>query len=145
MDSLDVASADKTLNSPPSSVTLEVTGEYELQGTTPDQSRLVLQLEHNSTTREPDEVLNHSAGIMSGSYTLTGDVLAHPEIDAASLLPGEVGQVKTTEVVVRVVLLAVSDGSIQNETFAEDTASLTFDKDGVTLQVGGSGGFTVTE
>lgn len=144
MDGLNVQDNDKTLNSAPSSVTLEVTGQYELQGTTPDQSRLVLQLEHNSTTREPDEILNHSEGIMSGSYTLTGDVLAHPEIDASSLMPVNAGETKTTEITVRVVLLAVSGGEIQNETFVEDTATLSLSKNGVELAVSGSGGLTVT-
>ena len=145
MDSLDVASTQRTLDSPPESVTLEVTGNYQLQGTTPDQSRIVLQLQHGGTTREPDEILHYSEDIMSGSYTLTADVLSHPEISAEELMPGEVNQAKATEITVRVVLLAVSDGSIQNEVSVEDTAALSITKDGVTLQVGGTGSIEVTE
>jgi hypothetical protein len=145
MDSLNVQDASKTLDSPPASVTLEVTGNYQLKGTTPDQSRIVLQLQHNGTTREPDETLNHSEGIMSGSYTLTADVLSHPEITASGLMPAEVNQAKATELTVRVVLLAVSDGTIQKEASVEDTATLSITKDGVTLSVGGEGGLTVTE
>lgn len=145
MDSLNVQDASKTLDSPPQSVTLEVTGNYQLKGTTPDQSRIVLQLQHNGTTREPDETLNHSEGIMSGSYTLTADVLSHPEISAEGLMPADVDQAKATELTVRVVLLAVSDGTIQKEASVEDTATLSITKDGVTLSVGGEGGLTVTE
>ena len=144
MDSPDVSDTQRTLDSPPESVTLEVTGNYQLQGTTPDQTRVVLQLQHNGTTREPDEILNHSEDIMSGSYTLTADVLGHPEITAEGLMPAEVNQAKATELTVRVVLLAVEGGEIQSEAAVEDTASLSITKDGVTLEVGGEGGLTVT-
>lgn len=145
MDSLDVLDTQRTLSSPPESVTLEVSGSYELTGTPPEQSRLVLQLQHSGTTREPDEILHYSENIMSGSYTLTADVLAHPEITAGGLMPDSVNQAKATEITVRVVLLAVSGGSIQRETAVEDTAMLSITKDGVTLQVGGTGSIEVTE
>jgi hypothetical protein len=145
MDSLDVASTQRTLDSPPESVTLEVTGNYQLQGTTPDQSRIVLQLQHGGTTREPDEILHYSEDIMSGSYTLQADVLSHPEISAEGLMPAEVNQAKATEIEVRVVLLAVTGGEIQSEAAVEDTATLSITKDGVTLELSGTGGLTITE
>jgi hypothetical protein len=145
MDSLDVASTQRTLDSPPQSVTLEVTGNYQLQGTTPDQSRIVLQLQHGGTTREPDEILHYSEDIMSGSYTLQADVLSHPEISAEGLMPAEVNQAKATEIEVRVVLLAVTGGEIQSEAAVEDTATLSITKDGVTLELSGTGGLTITE
>lgn len=143
MGSLNVQGASKTLGQPPTSVTLSVSGRYELVGSTPDQSRVVLQIEHNSVSRDMDEVINLN-NIMSGDYRLSADLLAHPEVEAAELVPTTVGQTAQSTFIVRVILLAVSGGSIQQETFLEDTATLSLTRDGLELSLSGSGGISVS-
>lgn len=143
MQGLSVSDASRTLSAPPTAVTLTVNGTYTLEGTTPEQSRVVLQVSHNAVSRDMNEVINTDA-VMSGDYTLTADLLAHPEVDAEALLPESVDSTTGTEFVVRVILLAVSGGSIQSEAVIEDTVTLSLTKDGVELSVSGSGGIEVT-
>lgn len=143
MQGLSVADATKTLSKPPSAVTLTVQGTYTLQGTQPEQSRCVLQCEFNATSRDMDTQINTDA-VMQGDYTLSTDLLSHPEVDAQMLLPDSVGATAGSEFVVRVIALAVSGGEIQTEAVIEDTATLSLTKDGVEVLVSGSGGIEVT-
>lgn len=143
MGSLSINGDSQALQDAPSAVTLEVTGSWELTGTEPDQARVVMQVEFNSTSRDMDEVMALDAP-MSGNYTLSADLLSHPEVDAAALLPSEIGATADSTFQIRVILLAVTDGSIVAETFVEDTGTLSLTKDGLTLEVGGSGSISVS-
>lgn len=143
MQGLSVADASRTLSQPPSAVTLTVDGTYTLEGTRPEQSRVVAQVEHNAVSRDMDEVINME-DVMSGDYTLSADLLAHPEVDAEALLPESVDGTTGTEFTIRCILLAVLGGQIQSEAVIEDTATLSLTKDGVELSVSGSGGITVS-
>ena len=116
MDTLDVSGASKSMSQPPSSVTLTVGGKWQIDGPTPEQARCVLQVEHNSTNRDMDEYIAMDTPA-SGSYELAAQLLDHPEIAASDLLPNEAGQVRNTVIVVRVILLAISSGERQAETF----------------------------
>lgn len=143
MGSLDISGDSQALQDAPSAVTLEVTGSWELTGTEPDQARCILQVEFNSTSRDLDEVMELDSP-MSGNYTLSSDLLAHPEVDASALLPSEIGATADSTFTIRVILLAISSGEIQQETYVQDTATLSLTKDGLTLEVGGSGSISVS-
>lgn len=142
MGTLDVQGASKTIGNPPSKVTLSVSGRYELTGSTPDQSRVVLQVEHNSVSRDLDEQINLNQ-IMSGDYSLSADLLAHPEVEASALVPSTVGKTSENTFTIRVILLAVTGGSIQQETYLEDTATLSLTRDGLELTLSGTGSIQV--
>lgn len=143
MGELSIQGDSQALQDAPSAVTLEVTGSWELTGTEPDQSRVVLQVEFNSTSRDMDEVMALDAP-MSGNYTLSTDLLSHPEVDAAALLPTEIGATADSTFTIRVILLAITSGEIQQETYVQDTATLSLTKDGLELSVGGTGSISVS-
>lgn len=143
MGELSIQGDSQALQDAPTAVTLEVSGSWELTGTQPDQSRVVLQVEYNSTSRDMDEVMELDSP-MSGNYTLTADLLAHPEVDASVLLPSEIGATADSTFTIRVILLAISSGEIQQETYVQDTATLSLTKDGLELSVGGTGSISVS-
>lgn len=80
----------------------------------------------------------------SGTYELGVELLDHPEIRGSDLLPSESGQVTNTEIIVRVILLAITGGEIIDEVFVEDTASIQLTNNGLELVVGGSGSIEVS-
>ena len=80
----------------------------------------------------------------AGDYSVSAGLLAHPEIEAEDLIPSEVGKTTETEIQVRIILLAVSNQTIQAETYVEDTASLKLTKSGLKLNVEGSGEIDVS-
>ena len=143
MDTLSVSGDSATMDQPPSSVALDVSGSWQIDGTPPEQSRVVLQVEHASTSRDMDEIIEMDTPA-SGVYQLHAQLLDHPEITGADLMPEKVGGKRETEIVVRVILLAVSGGEVQAETFVEDTATITMTKDGLELSVGGAGEVSVS-
>lgn len=143
MDTLNVQGDTAELSQPPSSVTLTVTGDWEIGGPAPEQSRVILQVEHDATSRDMDEFIDMDTPA-SGSYQLAAELLDHPEIYGSDLLPAEPGQVTNTEIVVRVILLAINSGEISAESYVEDTASIQLTNDGLELAVGGSGAVNVT-
>lgn len=143
MDTLDVSGDTASMSEPPSSVMLSVSGSWTIDGQTPEQARVVLQVECNSTSRDMAEMLEmDSPG--AGEYALEAQLLDHPEITGADLLPQDVGKQKQTEIVVRTILLAIESGEIQNEVFAEDTATITLTKDGLELSIEGTGNVSVS-
>ena len=143
MDTLDVSGDDASLSQPPSAVDLTVSGSWKIDGPTPEQARVVLQVEYDGQAEDMAEHLEMDTPA-SGDYSLSAQLLDHKHIDGAMLLPDSPGQVKTTDIVVRIILLAVSGGEIQSETKVEDTASLRVTNDGVQLAVGGTGSIDVT-
>lgn len=138
MGTLDISGDTKEMDSPPSSVTLTVNGNWEITGNTPEQSRVVLQIHAGETARDMDEHLELDSP-SAGDYSLSAGLLDHPEIDAEALIPSEVGKTAETKLTIRVILLAVSNQTIQAETYVEDTATLTLTKSGLELSVNGSG------
>lgn len=138
MGTLDISGDTKEMDSPPSSVTLTVNGSWEITGTAPEQSRCILQVHANGTARDMDEQLTLDSP-KSGEYSLSAGLLDHPEIEAAELIPSDVGKTAETTLTIRVILLAVSNQQIQAETYVEDTAALKLTKSGLELAVGGSG------
>lgn len=143
MDSLTVADDSATLADPPETVTLAVSGQWEVAATsTPDEVRLVLQVVYDGTGEDLTEDVIFDAG-ESGDYQLSADLFGHPELSQSVVMPAENGQVATTEITARVICMAVSGGEIQQEASIEDTAALTLTKDGIEVSVGGAGGITV--
>jgi len=143
MGTLDISGETKEMDSPPSKVTLSVNGSWQITGSTPDQTRVVLQVHANGTARDMDEqlVLDQPK---SGDYSVSASLLDHPEIEGSELIPSEVGKTATTELTIRIILLAVSNQAIQAETYVEDTAALKLTKSGLKLAVQGSGDVVVS-
>ena len=144
-DTLNITGGDATLSSPPSAVTVSVGGSYEISGpATVERSRVILQIIVDGTARDMAET-DKLDSPMSGSYSLSADILGHPEVEAAALIPEEVGETASTELTIRVILLAIRDGSIADETTIETTRSITLTRDGLTLAVRGSGEIQIEE
>jgi len=143
MDSLTVADDSATLADPPEAVTLAVSGQWEIIASNPpEQVRQVLQVVYDGTGEDLTENVVFDAPD-SGDYQLSADLFGHPELSQSVVMPAENGQVATTELTARVIVMAVSGGEIQQEASIEDTAALTLTKDGIEVSVGGSGGLTV--
>ena len=143
MGTLSISGDTKEMDSPPSSVQLTVDGSWEITGSTPEQTRVVLQVHADGTARDMDErlVMDNPA---AGDYSVSAGLLDHPEIEADELIPSEVGKTAETELTVRIILLAVSNQQIQAETHVEDTAVLKLTKSGLKLAVEGSGEIDVS-
>lgn len=141
MDTLDVAGDSATVSGEPQAIMVNVAGEYSVDASTlPDQARTVIQIHvpPDDTADDLDENVFMDS-VASGTYSHEVDLLDHRAIDAADVTPDGPDDVIVMEILVRVVLLAVSGGSIQKETFVEDTAPIEIRPDGVSLAVGGSG------
>lgn len=143
MDTLSIAGDSATLAEPPSAIMVQVSGEYQIDGpTTPDQARTVLQLEIAGASDDLDEAIFMDAPT-GGSYTLQADAFSHRNLERGDLLPTATGETRSVDVTVRVILLAVSDGSIMAESHIEKTAQVELTKDGLQMSLGGSGDIQV--
>lgn len=143
MGELDVSGDSATVSEPPGEITIGVSGDYAINGhTPPEQARTILQIEVDGTSDDLDESVFMDA-VTEGSYSLSANLYGHRNVERGSLLPEGNGETSSVELTIRVILLAVSGGEIQTETFVEDTATLELTKDGMSLSVGGSGEVSV--
>lgn len=143
MGELDVSGDSATVDEPPSEILVSVSGEYRVEGPSPpEQSRTVLQVRVGDTSDDLDTGV-YLDSPAEGSYSHSVDLYDHRAVERGSLIPQEVGETVEVPLRVRVILLAVTDGSIQAETYAEDNATLTLTLDGLELSVGGSGSVSI--
>jgi len=143
MGQLSISDDEATVSNPPAEITLSVSGEWTVTApSTPEQVRQVLQIEYDGTAEDIAENVNFDGGD-SGTYSLSANVFDHPELSGDVVIPAESGQVKTTEITVRVIVMVVSDGEIQQEASVEDTASVRITRNGIEIAVGGSGSVEV--
>lgn len=132
-----------TLSSPPAALRVDATGEWAVDtGGSLQQVQITLQATVGGETAALDEAVVFDA--TSGTYDLSGDVLTnHDALSAAGLMPAEPDATRTTEVVVRVIVSAVRDGSVVSEASVQDTVEVAVDERGVRVTVGGSAAVTV--
>lgn len=146
MGTLEVSGDDATLSEPPSRIDVSVSGEWSVDSpTVPEQVKTTLQVHVNGQNGLVDDVAETAAfDQASGTFDLTADLLAdHAEVTASTFMPGEAAESQTTDLLVRVVVGAIVNGELAAENFAEDTASVTITKDGMVVELGGSGGVNV--
>jgi len=129
---------EATLSAPPAALRVDATGEWAVDtGGSLQQVQITLQATVDGETAALDEAVVFES--TSGTYDLSGDVLAnHDALSAVGLMPDEPDATRTTEVVVRVIVSAVRGGSIISEASVQDTVEVVVDERGVRVTVGGS-------
>lgn len=133
---------DATLMSPPSAITVEASGSWEVTAAQqPEQVTHELAVLVNDTASVVAEDGSYESS--QGDYTLSGDALTHPELSASDLMPSGDATEATTTLTLRVTIGAVIDGETVAEAVAEDTADVVITEQGVEVVVGGTGTITV--
>ena len=117
---------------------------FESIGLADYQARVVLQVHVRDTADDVDTAV-YLDSPSAGSYEVSANLYDHRAVSRGDLLPQTVGEQASVSLLVRVILLAVSDGAIQAETYVEDTATLGLTKDGLSLSVGGNGSVSVEQ
>lgn len=74
---------------------------------------------------------------------MTYDLLNHSDVSGEYLMPDDDGGTKTTTVTIRQVVGVITNGTLQAEAWAEGTADLVVDHNGVVVEVGGEASLEV--
>lgn len=144
MGTLEVGGDTATVSGEPQAILVRVGGEYTIDAATmPEQARTVLQLHLPDGTADDMDENVFMDSVASGTYEHEADLLDHRALDVADVTPDGPDDVVTMEILVRVVLLAVSGGSIQAEDFIESTAPIEIRPDGINLALNGTGEVTI--
>lgn len=142
MGELAVSGDDATVGDAPSEVMIDVAGEWSADAPSPpEQVRAVLQIHVDGSADDLAEQMYFDQS--AGEYTLSTNLYDHRNVSQGQLTPDAAGETAAWELLVRVILVVVADGSIQAEEFVEDTAELRLTREGYDLQVGGSGSVTI--
>lgn len=143
LGNLTVDDASATLDAPPASVTLGVSGEFEVTTNgTPEMVKSTLQVEYDGTTAELGTDATYDA--TQGTFAFSDvDVLKHEDLSADGITPDQPGATQTTELTIRVIVGVVSDGSLVAESQLEDTATLTVTNEGVEIALGATGSLSI--
>lgn len=141
---LAIDDGHETVQQAPSAIDLSVTGRFTIDAPTPPK---MVETSLRVAAFDTEETLATAAAFetTNGSFELTADLFEHAAIDAAAVTPDEPGGELVTELVVRIGVAAVADGSVIAETTIEEPVTLTIGRAGVTVQVGGEGTVTIRE
>lgn len=139
MGDLSIDGDSATLAEPPAAIDLSVSGEWSVDANSPPpQCRTTLQLQtQEGHADDLDEQLFFDT--TSGKYSLTTDIYQHDEISQGHFFPNEGGATKTRDLLARVILSVVEDGSVAFEKIIEAPVTVELTKEGMVLHVGGEG------
>lgn len=139
MGELNIDGDSATLNESPSAITIDVSGEFNVDANkVPEQCQLTLQCHVGEDSLVDDIAKDTHFGTKSGSYEISGDLLDHRDV-VASDFQTAAGETITVPLLVRIILSVVSDGSIVTEEFVEQDVSLEITAKGIEAQLSGSG------
>lgn len=150
IDGLNVADSNREISNTVTAVQLGVDGQYEYS-TSAEVTRVVFRLEVRPINGEWSQLdafalRDNLSSEQSDTYSLSGNLVQHHQIDASEFNPSSKGESKTVSVEVRVKMsVSGSDGKIGEEV-VDDSASITVSKTGVSLSssLSGSGSVGLT-
>lgn len=140
-DSLDIPSVNKTVSGNVTDATLSTTLSYQTD--VPDADRRIIKLKAGPT-RDNLELLDYTqqsvSDSTSGTVTLSGSLLDHPQLTADVLNPARAGQTTTDLVVQAEIEVSRTDGKDAVTHTVTDDVTLQLTDDGqLVAQIGGTG------
>lgn len=143
MGELSMTGDEANVNDPPTRIDVAVSGEYAIiSTTTPEKVETILQVEVDGLVDDLDMQVDFDQ--TSGTYLITADIFSnHNDISQGYFTPADPDSQKVTDVIVRVVCRGVIGGEIRAEAVVEDTVTVTINRDGMNVSVGGEGSVSV--
>lgn len=147
MGEFSVSSDSATVDGPPERIDVTASGEYEItSNTVPEMTETTLQVHVGGEGQAVDDLDTQTAfDTAAGTFDLSADLYSHADVAQGDLMPAERGTTKTTDLLIRVVVSAVSGGSILAEDHVQDTTTVTLDYEGVVVALGGEGAVEVVD